>query len=151
MAGGQQAGEECAESEERGGCEETTRGKGALHPVGEDGAEKISNARPMTMPAAVLTSAMRVATHRTFVRGAPSAKRMPNSVVRWATLYATRLKMPTSASPSAMAEKTPNKMEKSRWRLYCASCSMASFRVKAPLEICWSEATDATAARMECR
>src|SRR5438046_964892 len=39
----QQAGEECAESEERGGCEETTRGKGALHPVGEDGAEKAVN------------------------------------------------------------------------------------------------------------
>src|SRR5271167_2041325 len=36
----QQAGEECAESEERGGCEQTTCGKGALHPVGEDGAEK---------------------------------------------------------------------------------------------------------------
>jgi len=40
VAGWQQAGEECAESEERGGYEETTRGKGALHPVGEDGAEK---------------------------------------------------------------------------------------------------------------
>ena len=40
VAGGQQAGEECAESEERGGCEETACGKGALHPVGEDGAEK---------------------------------------------------------------------------------------------------------------
>jgi hypothetical protein len=49
-----------------------------------------------------------------------------------------------------MAEKTPNKMEKSRWRLYCASRSMASLRVKV-LEICWSEATDAIAARMECR
>src|SRR5271167_1245014 len=36
----QQAGEECAESEERGGCEQTARGKGALHPVGEDSAEK---------------------------------------------------------------------------------------------------------------
>ena len=40
VAGGQQAGEECAESEERGGCEQTACGKGALHPVGEDGAEK---------------------------------------------------------------------------------------------------------------
>jgi hypothetical protein len=55
-----------------------------------------------------------------------------------------------------MAEKTPNNMEKSRWRLYCASRSMASLRVKVPwpepvFEICWSEATDATAARMECR
>jgi hypothetical protein len=37
------AGEECAESEERGVGEETTRGKGALHPVGEDGAEKAVN------------------------------------------------------------------------------------------------------------
>src|SRR6516164_1248356 len=36
----QQAGEECAENEERGGCEQTARGKGVLHPVGEDGAEK---------------------------------------------------------------------------------------------------------------
>ena len=36
----QQAGEECAESEERGGCEQTACGKGVLHPVGEDGAEK---------------------------------------------------------------------------------------------------------------
>jgi len=40
VAGGQQAGEECAESEEGSGWEETTRGKGVLHPVGEDGAEK---------------------------------------------------------------------------------------------------------------
>ena len=40
VAGGQQAGEECAESEERGGCEQSACGKGALHPVGEDGAEK---------------------------------------------------------------------------------------------------------------
>src|SRR5580700_6874620 len=40
VAGGQQAGEECAESEERSGCEHTVCGKGALHPVGEDDAEK---------------------------------------------------------------------------------------------------------------
>ena len=40
LAGGQQTGEECAESEERGGCEQTACGKGALHPVGEDGPEK---------------------------------------------------------------------------------------------------------------
>ena len=63
--------------------------------------------------------------------------------------------MPTSASASAMAEKTPNNTEKSRWLLYCASRSMASFRVRVPLklllEICWSGATDAIAARMECR
>jgi hypothetical protein len=38
--GGQQAGEECAESEERGGCEQTACGKGTLHPVGEEGGEK---------------------------------------------------------------------------------------------------------------
>ena len=34
-------------------------------------------------------------------------------------------------------------MEKSRWRMYCASRSMASLSVtvplKAPLEFCWSE------------
>src|SRR5690242_10340701 len=41
--GRQQAGEECAESEERRGCEQTACGKGALHPVGEDGAEKAVN------------------------------------------------------------------------------------------------------------
>ena len=40
VAGGQQAGEDGAESEERGGCEQTACGKSALHPVGEDGAEK---------------------------------------------------------------------------------------------------------------
>jgi hypothetical protein len=40
VAGGQQAGEQCAESEQRGGCEQTACGKGALPPVGEDGAEK---------------------------------------------------------------------------------------------------------------
>jgi hypothetical protein len=40
VARGQQAGEECAESEERGGCEQAACGKGALHPVGEDGAQK---------------------------------------------------------------------------------------------------------------
>ena len=38
--GGQEAGEECAESEERGGSEQTACGEGVLHPVGEDGAEK---------------------------------------------------------------------------------------------------------------
>src|SRR5579864_3638959 len=69
------------------------------------------------------------------------------------------LKMPTSTTANAMAEKTPNNVEKSRWRLYCGSCSMASLRInvllkpplKPALEICWSEATDAIAARMECR
>ena len=40
MACWQQAGEERAESEKAGGCEQTAGGKGALHPVGEDGAEK---------------------------------------------------------------------------------------------------------------
>jgi hypothetical protein len=40
VTGGQQAGGESAESEERGGCEQTACGKGALHPVGEDGANK---------------------------------------------------------------------------------------------------------------
>src|ERR1700745_2761746 len=40
MAGGQQAGEECAESEESGGCEQTACSKGALHPVREEGAQK---------------------------------------------------------------------------------------------------------------
>ena len=40
MAGGQQAGEECAESEERGGCRQTACGKRTLHPVGEDYAEE---------------------------------------------------------------------------------------------------------------
>ncbi len=46
VAGGQQAGEECAESEERGGCEQTACGKGALHPVGEEGAEKAVKGKP---------------------------------------------------------------------------------------------------------
>lgn len=32
--------------------------------------------------------------------------------------------MPTSASASAMAEKTPNNMENRRWLRYCASRSM---------------------------
>jgi hypothetical protein len=40
VAGGQQAGEECAESEESGGCEQTACSKGALHPVREEGAQK---------------------------------------------------------------------------------------------------------------
>src|SRR5580698_2150289 len=40
VEGGQQAGEERAESEQRGGGEEIARGKGTLHPVREDGAEK---------------------------------------------------------------------------------------------------------------
>jgi hypothetical protein len=39
VAGGQQAGQECAESEKRGGCEETTHGKNVVHPVGEEGAK----------------------------------------------------------------------------------------------------------------
>ena len=46
VAGGQQAGEECAESEERGGCEQTACGKGTLHPVGEDSAEKAVKGEP---------------------------------------------------------------------------------------------------------
>jgi hypothetical protein len=40
VAGRQQAGEQCAEREKRGGCEQTAWSKGVLHPVGEDGAEK---------------------------------------------------------------------------------------------------------------
>src|SRR5450432_2379617 len=40
VAGGQQAGEECTDAEERGGCDQTGGGKGVLHPVGENGAEK---------------------------------------------------------------------------------------------------------------
>ena len=40
VAGWQQAGEECADSEEGGGCEQTSRGKGVLHPVGENRAKK---------------------------------------------------------------------------------------------------------------
>jgi hypothetical protein len=40
VAAGQQAGEQCAESEQRGGCEQTVCAKAALHPVGEDGARK---------------------------------------------------------------------------------------------------------------
>ena len=59
----QQAGEECAESEERGGCEETTRGKGALHPVGEDGAEK-----------AIKGETDDNACGRAYERGAPSGR-----------------------------------------------------------------------------
>ena len=37
---GQQAGEECAESEERGGCQQTACGRRALHPVGENSAKE---------------------------------------------------------------------------------------------------------------
>src|ERR1700722_17490487 len=40
VEGGQQAGEERAESEQRGGGEKTACGKGVLHPVGENGAKK---------------------------------------------------------------------------------------------------------------
>src|SRR5450432_3677414 len=40
VAGGQQAGEECTDAEERGGCEQTGCGKRVLHPVGENGTEK---------------------------------------------------------------------------------------------------------------
>src|ERR1700722_13356391 len=40
VACGQEAGEERAESEQRGGCEQTACSKGVLHPVGEHGAEK---------------------------------------------------------------------------------------------------------------
>ena len=40
VTGRQQAGKECAESEEPSGCEQTACGKGALHPVGENRAEK---------------------------------------------------------------------------------------------------------------
>jgi len=40
VASGQHAGEKRAKSEERGGCEQTACGKGVLHPVGENSAEK---------------------------------------------------------------------------------------------------------------
>jgi hypothetical protein len=113
VAGGQQAGEERAESEQRCGGAETPNGKGALHRVGENRAKKAvdceaeDHARSRADQRAARGDPQDM-------RGAPSARRTPNSVVRCATLYATRLKMPISASPSAMAEKTPNKMEKSR-------------------------------------
>ena len=47
---------------------------------------KLSSARPAAMPAAVLMRAIRAATQRICERGAPSARRTPNSVVRCATL-----------------------------------------------------------------
>jgi len=43
VACGEQAGYECAEGEERGGCQQTAHGKSVLHPVGEDGTEKAVN------------------------------------------------------------------------------------------------------------
>ena len=46
VAGGQQAGEERAESEQRGGGEETPDGKGVLHPVGENRAKKAVHGEP---------------------------------------------------------------------------------------------------------
>ena len=61
MAGGQQAGEECAESEERGSCEQTACAIGACIQWARTAPRKLSKARPMTMPAAALTSAMRAA------------------------------------------------------------------------------------------
>jgi hypothetical protein len=39
-ASAQKTGYECAESEERGGCKQTSCGKSASHPVGEDDAKK---------------------------------------------------------------------------------------------------------------
>src|ERR1700746_3111138 len=45
VAGGQQAGEERAESEKRGGCDQTARRKGALHPVRENGPEEAVNGK----------------------------------------------------------------------------------------------------------
>ena len=92
---------------------------------------KLSKARPMTMPPPALTSAMRAATHKTCLRGAPSARRTPNS----STL---RDAISDDAEDANQRERerhgreTPNNMEKSRWRLYCASRSMASLRVKVP-------------------
>ena len=65
--------------------------------------------------------------------------------------------MPTSASASAMAEKTPNNTEKSRWLLYCASRSMASFRVRVPLKppvgylLVGSDGCDSDADRLKVR
>ena len=41
----QQASDECAESEEHGGCQQTACGKGTLHPVGEDYAKKTVKAK----------------------------------------------------------------------------------------------------------
>jgi hypothetical protein len=67
----QQAGEECAESEKRGGCEETTRGKALCIQWARTAPGKLSTATPMTMPAAALTSATRAAAHSTCVRGGP--------------------------------------------------------------------------------
>src|SRR5262249_44669655 len=45
MAGGEQARDECAESEEGGGCDQTACGKDVLHPVGENPAEKAVKAK----------------------------------------------------------------------------------------------------------
>jgi hypothetical protein len=43
--------------------------------------------------------------------------------------------MPTTASASAMEEKTPSNIENSRWRLDCESRSMAALRVTVPLKL----------------
>ena len=87
VAGGQQAGEQCAKSEEsrrlRTDCLQL---KALCIQWARTAPRKLSNARPITMPAAALISAMRAAIHNTCVRGAPSARRTPNSVVRCATL-----------------------------------------------------------------
>ena len=86
VAGGQQAGEQCAKREESGGCEQTACTKGALHPVREEGAQKAVKRETDNHARGRAYKCDACCIHNTCARDAPSDRCTPNSVVRWATL-----------------------------------------------------------------
>ena len=155
MAGGQQAGEECAESEERGGCEQTACGKGVLHPVGENGAEKAVHGKTHD-------NARGHADERD-ARGDPQhvlarrAKRQADAELR----SALRDAVSDQAEDAHQRERKRHGREDAKQygeeplaAVLCVALDgfiQGKSAVEAAVEICWSEATDAIAARMECR
>ena len=157
MARGQQAGEECAESKERGGSEQTTCGKGALHPVGENRAKKTSHGEAEN-------HAHGHADQRD-ARGDPQhmrarrAQRQADAKLRRALRDAVRDEAEDAdqREPERHGRKDAKQDGEEPLAAILRVALEASLRVKVPskaevlLEICWSEATDAIAVRMECR
>src|SRR5580700_4766908 len=69
---------------------------------------------PASNPEPTLTPADAVTFHNTSFFLAPSAMRMPNSLVRCTTEYETTLYKPTAANTSASTENAPNRIDTSR-------------------------------------
>jgi len=152
VAGGQHAGEECAESKECGGCEQTACGKGALHPVGENGTEKAVKGKA--------DDHARGCADDRDARGDPQNMRARRAERQADAELRSALRDAVSDDAEDANQREPERHGREDIKQYgeeplavvlCVR-SMASLSVNvAALEICWSDATDAIAARMERR